>query len=104
MSIVTKFAFWSRPTIETRIDVDSEGVSVHNPGLEHAPRTYPWSDFSKIHETDFGIELRFKRRPYGVGVPWVAFIDPEQQAEFQRIVELHLPCELDEYRKEKTLT
>ncbi len=104
MSVTMKIAFWSRSTIVTRIEVDSEGVSVHNPEFEHAPRTYRWSDFSHAHETEFWFELKFKRRPYGVGVPWIAFTDSDQRAEFVRIVQSYLPNEPVPSEKETPIT
>jgi len=99
--IVMKVAFWSRSTIQTRIEVDSGSVSVSNPEFSYVTRMFQWSKLSGMKETEFCIELTFKGHMYGVGVPWCAFRDAEQQAEFLQIAESHLPRKPDASLNEK---
>ena len=87
--LVTAIAFWSRSTIQARIEIDNSGIGMQ-PDTSHPLRVFRWSDFKNMSETKIGIELKFKGSYYGALVPWIAFRDAAQQTEFLRILNSHL--------------
>ena len=84
--LCTTIAFWSRSTLQMRIEVDNTGITTQWINTSQPSHLFLWSDFKELSETNVGIEVKFRGSYYGTIVPWIAFQDDEHRSDFMRLV------------------